>query len=199
MNLTARQRRDLEFGSLLHDVGKLRVPNEIINKPGKLTDAEWEVIRRHPAEGQAMLERVGGTLAEVGRIVRAHHERIDGNGYPDGLRGDEIPIEARIICACDAYSAMTTNRSYRRAMPAGEALEELRRCAGAQFDAAVVSAIAEVVGATQATFSSPGEETLPPVIKSSTASSTALAWIGRTVPSISSATSCSAGPMITPP
>jgi hypothetical protein len=145
LRMDAREQRALEFGSLLHDIGKLRTPKEIINKPGKLTEAEWEIIRRHPADGQAMLDRIGGVLAEVGVVVRAHHERWDGGGYPDGLVGAGIPLAARIICACDAYSAMTTTRSYREAMPVEDALAELRRCAGSQFDPAVVDAIVAVI------------------------------------------------------
>ena len=145
LGLDARQQRNLEFGALLHDIGKLKVPEEILNKPGKLTPEEWEVIKRHPEDGQRMLERIGGVLAEVGLTVRAHHERWDGGGYPDGLRGADIPLDARIICACDAFSAMTTNRSYRSAMAVEVAIEELRRCAGTQFDAAVVEAVAAVV------------------------------------------------------
>ncbi len=145
LELPAPALRDLEFGSLLHDIGKLRVSKEIINKPGKLSEAEWQIIRRHPVDGQEMLSRVGGALERVGEIVRAHHERVDGGGYPDGLKGEQIPLEARIICACDAYSAMTTNRSYRPAMPRAEALAELRRCAGEQFDTQVVEALIRVV------------------------------------------------------
>ncbi len=137
--------RNLEFGALLHDIGKLRVPNEIINKPGKLNAEEWEIIRQHPGFGGEMLDRVGGALSEAAPIVRAHHERWDGAGYPDQLAGAEIPIEARIITACDSFSAMTTNRSYRRAMTQREALEELERCSGTQFDPAVVTALRAVV------------------------------------------------------
>ncbi|MDQ5809093.1 MAG: HD-GYP domain-containing protein, partial [Actinomycetota bacterium] len=143
--LDPREQRNLEFGALLHDIGKLKVPEEILNKPGTLTPAEWEVVKRHPEDGQRMLERIGGVLAEVGLTVRAHHERWDGGGYPDGLVADAIPLNARIICACDAYSAMTTNRSYRAAMPAEEAVAELRACAGTQFDPRVVAALAAVV------------------------------------------------------
>jgi HD domain len=145
LGLDAREQRDLEFGSLLHDIGKLKVPDEILNKPGKLTPAEWEVIKRHPEDGQRMLDRIGGVLADVGLTVRAHHERWDGGGYPDGLAGETIPLNARIITACDSYSAMTTNRSYRAAMPREEALAELRRCAGTQFDPCVVDAVVAVV------------------------------------------------------
>ena len=92
--LSADQLRNLEFGALLHDVGKIAIPNEIINKPGKLDPYEWQVIKTHTTEGQALLDRVGGFMSEVGRIVRSHHERWDGGGYPDGLAGEAIPLEA---------------------------------------------------------------------------------------------------------
>src|SRR5436305_2924252 len=145
LGLDACQQRDLEFGALLHDIGKLRVPDEIINKPGKLDPAEWAVIKRHPVDGQEMLDRIGGVLADVGLIVRGHHERWDGGGYPDGLVAEAIPLAARIICACDAYSAMTTNRPYRAAMPVEEAVAELRNCSGTQFDPQVIKAVERVV------------------------------------------------------
>ena len=107
--------------------------------------AEFDVIKRHPIDGQELLDRIGGVLAEVGEIVRSHHERWDGGGYPDGLVGEQIPLGARIICACDSFSAMTTDRVYRRAVSVDTALAELRRCAGTQFDAAVVDAVTRVV------------------------------------------------------
>src|SRR4051812_39664913 len=144
LGLDAREQRELEFGALLHDIGKLRVPDEILNKPAKLTPAEWAVMKRHPQDGQEMLDRVGGVLADVGVVVRGHHERWDGGGYPDGLVGEDIPLSARIICACDAYSAMTTDRPYRGAMPVEHAMTELRACAGTQFDPAVVEAVERV-------------------------------------------------------
>jgi HD domain len=147
LGLDAREQRSLEFGALLHDVGKIRVPDAIINKPGKLTEEEWEIVKRHPADGQEMLDRIGGVLGEVGLIVRGHHERWDGGGYPDGLLGEAIPLASRIICAADAFSAMTTNRSYRAAMPLHVAVEELHRCSGTQFDPAVVDAIVSIVEA----------------------------------------------------
>ena len=150
LGLDGRDRRNLEFGALLHDIGKIRVADEIINKPGKLTGPEWELMRRHPVDGQEMLERVGGVLAEVGLIVRHHHERWDGGGYPDGIGGHTIPLGARIICTCDAYSAMTTHRSYRPAMSGADALDELHRCSGSQFDPAVVDALIRVLASRPA-------------------------------------------------
>src|SRR3954447_2082433 len=117
LKVDARSRLDAEFVALLHDVGKLKVPAEIINKTGPLTPAERALMREHTIEGQRLLERVGGRLSEVGRIVRSCHELWDGSGYPDGLAGEEIPLVARVVCCCDAFSAMTTNRSYRRALP----------------------------------------------------------------------------------
>lgn len=149
LGLGFEQRRNVEFAALLHDVGKISVPDEIINKPGPLDDAEWEVMRRHTIEGERMLKRIGGVLAEVGRIVRASHEDFDGSGYPDGLAGEQIPIEARIVTCCDAFSAMTTTRSYRKAMGTEAALAELRRCAGSQFDPEVVRALIELVESGQ--------------------------------------------------
>jgi HD-GYP domain-containing protein (c-di-GMP phosphodiesterase class II) len=146
LGLDAIHRRDAEFAALLHDVGKIRIPTQILNKPGKLDDAEWDIMRRHTIEGEAMLRQVGGTLAGVGRLVRSSHERYDGHGYPDGLAGPTIPIESRIVCVCDAYNAMTTNRPYRGARDVEEALAELRRCAGTQFDPDVVVAIERVLG-----------------------------------------------------
>ena len=144
LNLDADSRHQAELTALLHDVGKVKIPNEIINKAGPLTPAEREVVNTHTIEGERMLEKVGGLLAEVGGLVRSCHERWDGGGYPDGVAGEEIPVVARIVCACDAFSAMTTDRSYRPAMTHDAALVELRSCAGTQFDPQVVEAIAAI-------------------------------------------------------
>jgi HD-GYP domain-containing protein (c-di-GMP phosphodiesterase class II) len=144
LQLPADRMRNLEFGALLHDVGKVAIPNAIINKPGALDEHEWAVIRRHTIEGQRMLDRVGGFMRDVGVIVRAHHERWDGRGYPDGLSGTTIPLEARIIGCCDAWNAMTTTRSYRPALSQQVAAQELRDNAGSQFDPAVVMAVLAV-------------------------------------------------------
>jgi putative nucleotidyltransferase with HDIG domain len=138
--------RNLEFAALLHDVGKIAIPKDIINKPGRLDPHEWAIIKTHTVEGQKMLDRIGGFMREVGHIVRSHHERWDGTGYPDEIAGRAISIEARIISCCDAYSAMTTTRSYRRAMPIPTATEELVRNAGTQFDPVVVDALLDVLG-----------------------------------------------------
>jgi HD-GYP domain-containing protein (c-di-GMP phosphodiesterase class II) len=147
LGLDAGERRHAEFTALLHDVGKIRIPGEILNKPEPLDDDEWAVMKAHTVEGEQMLERVGGLLGEVGRLVRSCHERWDGGGYPDGLAGGEIPLVARIVCCCDAYSAMTTDRPYRAARSSEEALAELEYCAGTQFDPAVVEALAASVTA----------------------------------------------------
>jgi putative nucleotidyltransferase with HDIG domain len=147
LGLDVDRRRNLEFAALLHDVGKVAIPKDIINKPGKLDAAEWELMKTHTIEGQRMLDRVGGFMSDVGRIVRSHHERWDGGGYPDRLAGADIPLEARIIACCDSYNAMTTDRAYRAALPAEVAAEELRRCAGSQFDPAVAAAALAVVEA----------------------------------------------------
>jgi HD-GYP domain-containing protein (c-di-GMP phosphodiesterase class II) len=147
LGLGFEARRNVEFAALLHDVGKISVPNEIINKPGPLDDAEWQLMHQHTIEGERMLKRIGGVLADVGTIVRASHEDFDGGGYPDGLAGEAIPIEARIVTCCDAFSAMTTNRSYRDAMSVEAAIAELERCAGTQFDPRVSRALVELVEA----------------------------------------------------
>jgi putative nucleotidyltransferase with HDIG domain len=141
LDLDADRTRNVEFGALLHDVGKIAIPKEIINKPGKLDEREWEIIKTHTVEGQRMLEQIGGFMREIGQIVRSSHEFWDGKGYPDRLVGEEIPIEARIVSACDAFSAMTTTRSYRTAMPLSAAIAELERCAGSQFDPHVVDGL----------------------------------------------------------
>jgi HD-GYP domain-containing protein (c-di-GMP phosphodiesterase class II) len=141
LGLDASQRRMAEFTALLHDVGKIRIPAEVINKPGPLDDEERALMNTHTILGQEMLERAGGLLGEVGPLVRSCHEHWDGNGYPDGLAGEEIPLVARIVCTCDAWSAMTTDRSYRRALSHDAAVAELRRCAGTQFDPRVVDAL----------------------------------------------------------
>jgi putative nucleotidyltransferase with HDIG domain len=162
MGLRASARRNVEFGALLHDVGKIAVPNGIINKPGPLDDEEWVIMRRHTIEGQKLLDQIGGFMKDVGTIVRASHERYDGGGYPDGLAGEAIPLEGRIVCCCDAFSAMTTDRPYRRARPVKVALDELRACSGTQFDPTVVDAVIAVVERRAGTGPALDEITLDP-------------------------------------
>jgi HD-GYP domain-containing protein (c-di-GMP phosphodiesterase class II) len=138
-------RQELEFAAMLHDVGKIAIPKEILNKPSRLTESEFELMKTHTIEGQFMLDRVGGLLGRVGEIVRSCHERWDGTGYPDGLRGEEIPLPSRIVFCCDAYNAMTTTRVYREALSHETAIAELRSNAGTQFDSVVVEALIRVV------------------------------------------------------
>ena len=145
LELSAEQRRNLEFAALLHDVGKIAIPKEIINKPGELDPDEWQVITTHTVEGQRMLDRIGGFMRTVGVIVRSHHERWDGNGYPDGLAGQAIPLEARIISCCDSWNAMRTDRSYRRALAHEAARAELLANAGRQFDPQIVATFLAIV------------------------------------------------------
>ena len=145
LNIAHDERQELEFAAMLHDVGKISIPKEILHKPAALTDREFEIIKHHTIEGQFMLDRVGGLLGRVGEVVRSCHERWDGRGYPDGLAGEAIPIAARIVFACDAYNAMTTDRPYRGAMPIEAAIAELRANIGTQFDPKIVSALIKVV------------------------------------------------------
>jgi diguanylate cyclase (GGDEF)-like protein len=126
--------------ALLHDIGKVGVPDEVLHKPGPLTEREWEIMRQHPAIGERILRAIPG-LGAVARIVRHEHERWDGNGYPDNLAGAAIPVGSRIILACDAYHAMTSDRPYRKAMQHPEAMAELTGNAGTQFDPEVVQAL----------------------------------------------------------
>jgi HD-GYP domain-containing protein (c-di-GMP phosphodiesterase class II) len=160
LSLGDEQLRHLEFTALLHDVGKIAIPKEIINKPGALTAEERAVIETHTIEGEAMLERVGGMLGEVGKLVRSCHERYDGLGYPDGLAGEAIPIEARIVCCCDAFNAMTTDRPYRAALSLAEALSELRAHRGTQFDPDVVDCLLELHDGLEQPHSAAADELL---------------------------------------
>jgi len=145
LGLSPERQRNLEFAALLHDVGKIAIPKEIINKSGKLDPHEWTIIKTHTVEGQKMLERVGGFMRQVGQIVRSHHERWDGGGYPDGLAGKAIPLEARIITCCDTWNAMRTDRPYRNALSHDVAVAALVADAGGQFDPQVVETFVRVV------------------------------------------------------
>jgi HD-GYP domain-containing protein (c-di-GMP phosphodiesterase class II) len=137
--------RDVGVAAALHDLGKIGIPASILDKPGPLTDDEWEVMRRHPELGARIMEPVPA-LAGARSIVLACHEHWDGSGYPRGLAGDDIPLGARIILACDAFHAMTSDRVYRRAMPVDAAITELSDCAGRHFEPRVVDVLVEIVG-----------------------------------------------------
>jgi two-component system, cell cycle response regulator len=128
----------------LHDVGKIAVPDAILDKPGALDPVEWSFMRRHPLIGERIL-LAAPALRPVARLVRSSHERFDGSGYPDGLRGDEIPLGARVVSVCDAFDAMTTERPYREQVTEADAIQELRLCAGTQFDPMVVEAFCRVI------------------------------------------------------
>ena len=132
------------IGALLHDVGKLMIPAEVLNKPGKLSDEEWEMMRGHPSAGVELLADIEFPW-DVRPIVESHHERWDGRGYPHGLAGEEIPLTARVLCVADVYDALTSVRSYKRAFTHDEAMEIMRQDVGKQFDPALYEAFVEVM------------------------------------------------------
>jgi putative nucleotidyltransferase with HDIG domain len=134
----------------LHDIGKIATPRSILTKPGPLTAEEWVIMRAHPVDGAIMLEKIP-SLRELAPVVRAHHERIDGRGYPDGLVGDEIPLMARLVAVADAFDAMISNRPYRRPLSVSHALRELESGRGTQWDAVIVDAILGLVIPARAT------------------------------------------------
>ncbi len=136
----------IELGALLHDIGKIRVPESVLNKDSALDDDEWAVVRTHPLVGERILAPIEA-LATVVPIIRSCHERWDGRGYPDGLAGEEIPLGARIVAVCDAFRAMVEPRPYRPALDRETARAELERCSGMQFDPAVVTALLRVLDA----------------------------------------------------
>ncbi len=133
----------LIYAAFLHDIGKIGIPDDILNKKGPLTPEEWQEIVKHPTAGRAIIEKT--FLRDAGSIIEQHHERYDGTGYPHGLKGDEILVEARIIAVVDAFDAMISDRPYRVAMTNEEAIAELKRCAGSQFDSGVVDVFNDVI------------------------------------------------------
>ena len=145
LGCSAEQARRTYLAARLHDIGKVAVADAILRKPGKLSEEEWRLMREHPAVGAEVVARIGA-LASLAPIIRSHHERYDGRGYPDGLKGSEIPLEARIVGAVDAFDAMTSDRPYRGRMRLEEAREEMHKCAGTQFDPEVIEALDRALG-----------------------------------------------------
>ena len=148
--LRPRALRDLVYAAEIHDIGKVGIPDSILLKDGKLTAHEWKVIREHSAWGAELVQRIPG-LERVALIVRHHHERFDGDGYPDGVAGEDIPLESRILAVADAFVAMTEDRPYRVALSERQAAEELLACSGSQFDPTVVDALEAELGSDRLT------------------------------------------------
>lgn len=139
LGLDKKEIEKLEYASLLHDIGKIGIMEQILNKPGRLTNEEFEIIKKHPVIGYEILRSID-FLKDVTLLVKYHHERWDGKGYPDGLKGEEIPLGARIISVADTFDAMTSDRPYRKGLPVEVAVEEIKRCSGTQFDPEIVDA-----------------------------------------------------------
>lgn len=165
MNIRGADLATLRRGALLHDVGKIGVPDNVLRKPTALSESEWAVMKRHPEFGAQIISGIP-FLEEVARIVRHHHERWDGMGYPDGLKGEHIPLGARIFAVGDSFDAMTSDRPYRRALLIDAAREEIRRCAGSQFDPAVVTAFMSIPTARLAAIADDAPHTHPRVVAS---------------------------------
>lgn len=142
MGLRKEPVRQIQKAAILHDIGKISVADAVLSKPGPLNDAEWTEMKRHPELGYRMLNGID-FLRDAAEVVYTHHERFDGAGYPRGLKGEEIPLGARIFAVVDAYDAMTSHRPYRKALPHRKVIEEIARNAGGQFDPAVVRAFLE--------------------------------------------------------
>jgi diguanylate cyclase (GGDEF)-like protein len=154
LRLPDHEAKRIGLAAELHDVGKTALPDAILNKPGPLDEQEWDFMRRHTVIGERIL-LAAPSLAPTAELVRSSHEAFDGTGYPDALKGEEIPLGARIIAVCDAFDAMISTRAYRAAMAAGDAIAELRRCAGTQFDPEVVDVFCALVEDDDPTFFSP--------------------------------------------
>jgi HD-GYP domain-containing protein (c-di-GMP phosphodiesterase class II) len=137
LGLSDGELRMLQYAAVLHDIGKIGIPGNILNKPAELTREEFETMAQHTIIGERIISRID-YLVPIARIIRSAHERWDGSGYPDGYHGDEIPLSSRILLVCDAFDAMTTDRPYRSALPVADALDELARHSGSQFDPRVV-------------------------------------------------------------
>ena len=144
MGCAEGERESLKIAAILHDVGKTAIPDEVLLKPGRLTEQEYTIIKKHPSIGESFLQRVV-LFENVRNIVLHHHERWDGQGYPDGLSGENIPALARILCVVDSYDAMTNSRPYREAMRVEDAVKELLENRNKQFDEKVVDCLVKLV------------------------------------------------------
>ncbi|MFD1861600.1 HD-GYP domain-containing protein [Planococcus chinensis] len=143
MGLERARIHNLFIASILHDIGKINIPEEVLKKPAKLTDEEFALVKKHPGDGAEMLRQTA--YADLADIVEQHHERVNGRGYPFGLKDEEILTEAKIIGVCDTFDAMTEDRAYRKAFTAEYAMNELKQLAGIQYDSAVVEAFEQVL------------------------------------------------------
>lgn len=144
LGLTDEKKQLIHIGAHLHDIGKIGIPDEVLNKPGRLTDEQFAIIKQHPVIGFNIVNKVK-TFEVISDIVRYHHERYDGKGYPDGLKGFDIPFGARIVAVADSFDAMTAPRIYRPCFTQEEALDEIKRCRGSQFDPEVVDCFIEAM------------------------------------------------------
>lgn len=144
LNLSIETMRRIYWAGYIHDIGKIFVRQDILNKPARLTDAEYELVKLHPVKGEELISDIE-ELKEIAKIIRYHHERWDGKGYPEGLSGEEIPLESRILAVADSFEAMTSERPYKRALTVREAIEELKRCSGTQFDPKIVDVMVSIL------------------------------------------------------
>lgn len=144
LGLSAAEREKVHVGAHLHDIGKIGIPDAVLDKPGKLTRQEFFIIRQHPVIGNDIIKKVK-ILLPVADIVRHHHERFDGKGYPDGLCGRSISLGARIVAVADAFDAMTSSRTYRTVFSLGDTMNEMLRCRGSQFDPEIVDALSTII------------------------------------------------------
>lgn len=144
MGLSHDDQMIVYYSALLHDVGKIGIPDHILNKPGKLTDEEMQIMKTHATKSTEILEDFAA-IPNIAKTVKHHHERYDGNGYPSNLKGEEIPLFSRIICIADCFDAMTTNRCYKKQLSNEEVKKEFESCSGKQFDPTLVSFILEII------------------------------------------------------
>lgn len=156
LNVDPNYLESIETAGLLHDIGKIAIPSSILCKPGKLTDDEFMIMKTHPVNSEKLIASIK-KLHEITPGVKHHHERWDGKGYPDHLAGEDIPYSARIIAIADTYDAMTSTRSYRKALPHDVAIEEIQKCAGAQFDPVLAQKFVEIQGIIEAAKENPEE------------------------------------------